>query len=418
MSKGVIVCFLGYWSLSLVLSTFNPSRLYDVSASTYFILLLHLLLFVVGFSIIPPKSFKVHLNAGRYDVSSICNSWLFWVLFLVIVLFGVHLLITQSAVLAFYSTGNIKTDKLELLFEGSRLKYYFYDLICTPFFYFSMALFSYLLFYQKRMIHVKLALLTLIIIYSFIGGGRATVMLIVFFLLFFYFSGNRIHTSNSEVTPIKITLKSFLLGFLIVGVIVSGMVYVTYIGQHGLNGVDIQEFQETSGEFANQIIVYSLGPFRAFDYALNHPLLYFNSGYHFCRVTFSGLDYFLSLVSGVLGFPFTPINTISLSILQGNDIMVGHDLGFNFAYTSVIFPYMDLGIAGVCIYGLLFGYLSRKFILLSYKKSSFYYLALLGFVFYMLMYTIFSNGLNKDYAILYIALLLYLAKKDIIKLSR
>ena len=230
--------------------------------------------------------------------------------------------------------------------------------------------------------------------------------------MFIYFAGDRIHTSNNEIRPIRISPKSIIVGALVVGVLFFGMVYVTYIGQHGIDGVDSKDFQDTSGHFVNQILVYSLGPFRAFDYALSHPSLYFNSGYHFFRATFCGFDYFVSLVCGVLGFHFTPVNYFTLSIMQDTEIMVGNDLGFNYAYTSVLYPYMDLGVVGVCCYGLLFGFLCRKMILLSYKKSSFYYLALLGFVFYMLMYTVFSNLFNKDYTVLYLALLLYLANKN------
>lgn len=412
LSKGIVVCFLGYWSISLLLSLLNPSGLFNVSFRVYFILSVHLLLFIIGYTAIPNKYFKVSTNAGHYNVVSICKSVLFWGLFAGVLLFGISTLINQRAALALYTTGNVKVDPMNLLFEGSRLRYYLYDLLCVPFYYFSMALFSYLIFYQKGYLIHKIGLLILIVVYSLIGGGRVTILMILFYLIFFFFTGERIRKSNREIRKIKISLRTVIVIACIVLVLFGGMAYVTYVGRNGLEGFNQKELVDSSSDVADQILTYSLGPFRAFDYALAHPNIFFNSGYHFFRATFCGFDYFLSLVFGVFGLKFEPINYLSLSIMQDTPIQVGDGIGFNYAYTSVIYPYIDLRFFGVCFYGLLFGYLCRYIIIKAYKKSSFYYLALLSFIFYMLMYTVFSNLFNKDYTVLYIFLLLYLARKD------
>lgn len=395
-----------------MLSVFNPSGLYVVSTRAYFLLLVHLLMFVLGYAIIPRQLFKIPATSGRYSVESICKSKFFWVLFWGVFLFGISTLINQRAALALYTTGNIKVDPMNLLFEGSRLRYYFYDLVCIPFYYFSMALFSFLFFYQKEKTIEKVQLLLLIVVYSLIGGGRVTIIMILFYFIFFIIAGDRIRASNREIKKRKISLRTIVLSTILVLSLFGGMAYVTYVGKNGLEGFNQKELVETSSDVMDQIVIYSLGPFRAFDYALNHPEVYFNSGYHFCRATFCGLDYFLSLVLGVFGIKIFPINYVSLSIMQENPIQVGNGIGFNYAYTSVIYPYIDLGFIGVCFYGLLFGYLCRFIIFKAYKKSSFYYLALLSFIFYMLMYTVFSNLFNKDFAVLYIILLLLMAKKE------
>lgn len=412
LSRGILLCFLGYWTISLITSLFNPSGLYNVSIRTYFILLVHLLMFILGYIVLPSSECVISSKAGRYSIDSICTSKLFWLLYWSILIFGLITLINQRAALAFYTTGNIKVDPMNLLFEGSRLRYYFYDLVCTPFYYFSMALFSFLVIYQKRRRIEKIALFVLIIVYSLIGGGRVTIIMILFYLLFFFIAGDRISSSNYEIKKKRISIKTILLSTLIVVFLFGGMAYVTYIGKNGLEGFGQKEFIETSNDVVDQLVVYSLGPFRAFDYALNHPEVYFNSGYHFVRATFCGFDYLVSLALGVFGIHYSPINYLSLSIMQENPIQVGNNIGFNYAYTSVIYPYIDMGFIGVCFYGLLFGYLCRLIIVKAYKKSSFYYLALLSFIFYMLMYTVFSNLFNKDFSVIYIVLLLYLAKKE------
>lgn len=412
LSKGIVFCFLGYWSLSLILSTFNPSSLFNVSISAYILLLAYVLFFVVGFSSFHPKNFKVSANAGIFSIDGICNSWLFRILYILVVSFGIKTLIIQRVALAFYSTGNIKIDPMNLLFEGSRLQYYFYDLICLPFYYFTMALFSYMIFYQKSYRLTKMALLLLIVVYSLIGGGRATVILVAFFLVFFLFSGERISATNSNIKRRKISLKAIIISLIVGLFLFFGMVYITYIGLYGIGHVDANDFFDTSGMLVDQILVYSLGPFRAFDYALSHPEIFLKSGFHFIRASFCGFDYLLSLVFGVLGFPFVPINYDTMSVMQDLSIDVGNNISFNYAYTSVLYHYIDFGAIGVCFYGFLFGYLCRKIVLLSYMKSSFYYLVLLSFIFYMLMYSIFSSFFNKDFTVLFIVLLFLMAKKE------
>lgn len=398
--------------LTLGMSTFNLFNLYEVSFRAYIYLLLNVFSIIFGFcSYSNTQSFRTY-DPQPFDFDQVLKSKHFWGIFLVVLVFGIITLRTQFGVLLMYTTGNIKVDPMGLLFQGSKLKYYFFNLFCTPFYYVCMALFSYCLLYERYRLKTILALLALVATYSFIGGGRVSVMFIVFYLLMFYFWGERINYSNSRIKPIRISLKTLLYSSALGVVLFFAMTFVTAMGQSGLSSN--LDLKEAYNSLMKQFVVYSLGSFRAFDYALQHPGMYFGD-YCYGRATFCGLDYLLSLVGGVVGMGFTPINYQTQSILQETSIPIGLDETFNYAYTNAMYSYYDLGVVGIIVIGFLMGRFYRWVIRLCYNTSSVSYLILSCFTFYILMHTVFSNYFNKNFTVPLIKVLIYYGKRKIVK---
>lgn len=413
VSKKVIYCFLGYWMVSLLLSTLNLFNLYNVTITSYIYLLLNVISIVVGFCSLNIKH-RSNCNTEMINFEVVFSSKIFWMLFAVVLLFGIETLRTQFAVLLYYTTGNIKVDPMGLLFNGSKFKYYFFNLFCTPFYYICMGLFAFLLLYARSKKKTMLALFLLVFVYSFIGGGRVSIMFIAFYVLMFYFWGDRIHLSNGNIKPIHITFKTIVFSIIAVCVLFFGMTIVTALGQTGFS--DSLDLESAYTSLMEQVVVYSVGPFRAFDYAIQHPNIYFHD-YYYGRASFCGFDYVVSLICGVFNCWFVPINYVTQSVLQETTIFVGKDIPFNYAYTNTMYSYYDMGVFGIIFFGFLFGRFYRYVIKLCYVKSSVFYFLLSCFTFYILMHTVFSNYFNKSFTVPLILTLLILGKLNFKKNS-
>lgn len=404
VSKRVIYCFIFYWIISLSISTFNPYNLYAVSTKSYVLLLLNVFSITIGYCTVGNTADFSLSKKEVLNFDIIFKSKIFWIMYIVILIFGINTFRTQYTALMFYTTGNLKLDPMGLLFHNSKLQYYFFNLICTPYYYACMALFSYCILYERSRYKSEIALLLLVLVYSFIGGGRVSVFFIAFYLMMFYFWGDRIQKSNNKIKQINISIKTIILSIIFAGILIFGMVFVTAVGQTGLSSE--LDLKEAYNSLINQFIIYSIGSFRAFDYALQHPDTYF-SDYCFGRASLCGLDYLLSLIGGVVGIHFTPINYQTLSVLQNNTIPIGHEQYFNYAYTNAIYAYYDFGGVGIVVIGFIMGRFFRRVIWLCYKKSSIAYFIMSCFTFYILMHTVFSNYFNKNYTVPFI-LILYL----------
>ena len=70
LSRFLILGHLCYWFICLIISTFNPFGLYEVSPDTYYIFILHTLSFLLGFFLIKPGGFCKNL----FEISSMLRS--------------------------------------------------------------------------------------------------------------------------------------------------------------------------------------------------------------------------------------------------------------------------------------------------------------------------------------------------------
>ena len=67
--------FLLYWGVSLVISSFNPYNLYEVSNYAIFLLLLNVISFITGFLVVKKK---VSAEISKIDIQNIVSSKLHW----------------------------------------------------------------------------------------------------------------------------------------------------------------------------------------------------------------------------------------------------------------------------------------------------------------------------------------------------
>lgn len=94
-------------------------------------------------------------------------------------------------------------------------------------------------------------------------------------------------------------------------------------------------------------IVYFVGSFRAFDYAVEH---YDNLlGLNFGRMTLAGFDEIYALAFRSLGFNIMPFSNYWGEILA-EPIQVGNDVFFNALYTAVFNFYFDFGVLGSAVW--------------------------------------------------------------------
>lgn len=415
VSKRVIYCLILYWIISLAISTFNPLGLYNVSTTTYILLLLNVFAITIGYCTVGESKDYLYPDKRSFCIDEVIKSYSFWIIFIIVFIFGIYTIRNQYAALLYYTAGNLKVDPMGLLFQGSRFKYYFFNLFCTPFYYSCMAIFSYCILYERKYVKSIIALLALIFVYSFIGGGRVTVLFVAFYLLMMYFWGDRIHYSNNDIKAVHLSPKTIILFSIFAILLFGGMVYVTAVGISGISGkLDLDGAYD---ELLTLFVTYSVGPFRAFDYALQHPDVYFGD-YCIGRASLGGLDYLLSLIAGVFGIHFTPVNYSTLTILQDTQIQVGKETSFNYAYTNAMYSYYDFGVLGIIIMGFLFGRFFRRVIKLCYNKSSIAYLILSCFSFYILMHTVFSNYFNKNFTVPLILVLLVLGNLSIKRVKK
>jgi len=138
------------------------------------------------------------------------------------------------------------------------------------------------------------------------------------------------------------------------------MVYLTFARifslEMGLDALQDGELVGLAGEaFLGNVWVYSVGPFRALDYALSHPSIF---GFHFGRLTFAAVDEMIGIPIRMIGFDYPIMNRQIGAIIQDEIIFIGTS-DFNALYTSVLRFYYDFGVLGVAVLSFLFGAVLR-----------------------------------------------------------
>ena len=96
---------------------------------------------------------------------------------------------------------------------------------------------------------------------------------------------------------------------------------------------------------------------------------------------------------------------------QDNWVLVGKARPANYAYTNVIYHYLDFGIFGVILFPFFFSILLRWTIKMFYRYGSISAFCLLFYLFFVFVHAIFSWHLNKAYSLGFILLMIFFIKK-------
>ena len=321
------------------------------------------------------------------------------------------LLIILDVVLLYYyikygaimSSGISSNNRIERFTVGnlfsSGIEIMIYNYAITSFVIATTIILAYMIIYGKLK-KISFILLALsIFLYAGIGSGRGPVIdvLIAMVLIFFIRkidSEKRMGTTN-DLKKIyktkKVKLWNLIFIVLMVVIIFGYSAWLT-ASRMGYTELSMVTIQIGLNEFLKDLVVYCTGPFRALDFGLQ--VYTERVGYLFGRGTFAGIDEIIFRVFRIMNINFTPANTIIGELLQSNTIRIGSHQYFNFAYTSVMIHYFDLGTLGVIIFPFLYGFFMRKAIFLYEKKPVLPTLIILVLLFNTMINSVFKWGLQ------------------------
>lgn len=401
LSRVIILLYVLWWEIWLGVSTFNFYDLFSVSNSTYYLLLLNVIMFCFGFlfcGVFRNKN-RINVQCINYKVSK--NSWFLKLLILVVFILlyywlkyrnVVSLGISSNSAMERFSVGNVFTSGVELLA---------FSFFINPFMYAAIIILAYMTIYAefKNITFVLLAFS--IFLYAGIGSGRGPVIDILIAMVLIFFvriieSGRKKQIANlldNIGRAKKIKLWNFIFFALITLIIFVYSAWLTSSRMGYSTELNMEAIQIGGNEFFNQCVVYFTGPFRALDYGIrNYPNIVGNL---YGRGTFAGIDQIIIMAFRIIGIKNIPTaNETILTLLQNNQIQIGYNQYFNFAYTSLMIYYFDLGVLGVVIFPFLYGFFVRNAVFLYEKKPILPTLIIMVFLFNTMIYSVFKWGLQ------------------------
>lgn len=394
--KKVLLAYLMYWGISMVISTFNPYQLNEVSGLTYILLLVNVIAFTVG--VLSYKGTKLSVSNGvslnlSHFFDKIVSNKLFLLFVFICDIFIFYLYQKQAILMQYYSASNLRMNLDELLYEGDSMLGLGKNIFIDPFGTIITFLGAYLLIYRRDKV-VPLLLTMIYILYSsMLGGSRGGIFLVVLYCLFIVFCKNLLINKKKERKNHR--LSYFLLLGGITCVVIVIMSYMTAQRKYNVDSFSLNTVTLGINDLLKQFVIYSIGPFRALDFSFQNHYLDKLDGFKLGRCTFGFIDDFLALVLNRVGIKYNPANKEVMGILQHSWIDIGGGNAFNFAYTSTFFNYMDFGIIGVVIFPFLFGYIIRMFANKMYITRNPALLVLLSYFFVTALYSIFTWGLYR-----------------------
>lgn len=409
LSKRIIHTFLTIWFIALTLSTFNPYGLYPVSAKTYLILILNVFSFTLGFTILridKKDYFKKNGEFCKENIVRFINNKTVITFIILAILLSIKTMIEYFSVLSYLNFN--RDDTLEVFKENlSSTENILINLILPPLFYSLNAILAYLIVYNRKYDKI-LIVSTYIIIYSSIGGGRVTFLIIGIALLLISFMVNKI----------KITLQSISLILLIITITYLSMSYMTAL-RYGYYEFSMYTLNIGMKMLNEHFVTYLTIPFRLLDYALYENYLEKLGGYHYGIVSLDGINRYLKIILERFSVDIPAIYEKTTDFFQDNWVLVGNGRPANYAYTNIIYHYLDFGILGVIIFPFCFSILLRWTIKMFYKQGSVSSFCLLFYLFFVFVHTVFSWHLNKAYSLGFILLMvLFITKKRIVLIKR
>lgn len=385
ISKMILHFFVGYWFIALFLSIIEVNNIYEVRDSTYLLIYLGLISFILGYltvKISKNRDYTLSEMILRNKVEHITSSKLYWVILGSVCIYVYSTLIIFFDAVVMYQT---LSDVREDYFSGELYGPVFSQIdafILTPFSIISTPIFVYLLFYKRNIICLLLGFFLLG--YESLGGGRfgyIRIFIAIIFLLVIILNVHRVYQRR---------FKKF---FLILSCVLIGLLSVV---------TSLRTNTESANEshLLEHISSYTAGPIKAFDYSLENDYKTRINGYKYGQLTLSGLtglsNLFLSRVGVTIPLALHDLTEIK----QEDQIKIGRDRYFNALYTANLFFYHDFGIMGMIFFPFIFGMLFRLIIRRTYKTQSFCMIAVLSWLFYVLIMTVVDFWLVDPYVLL------------------
>ena len=385
------------------MSTFNPYGLYAVSDETYFILMLNVSGFILGFSAVKIDS-GVYQGKDAYACYQSVSTFLVSKKYLFMLLVGIVLcgMILNKY---FYELAYSTVDRMEAMDGVSEnimsIDYVFLLFLGAPLFYSSNAILAYSLLYVRKRIRSLLVCLY-ILIFALIGGGRASFLVILIAIFFVLFMGG-----------LKFEFRKLVLPLLVCSLLVYVMMAYLTAFRQGLLEFSFENIKEGAFGLNESFVTYLTLPFRLFDYALHHNYLSQVGGYHYGLISFDGINRYMRLLLRVFSIDIPLISEKTTGMFQDTWIMTGKNIESNYAYTNAIYHYLDLGALGVFFIPFAFSSFFRWIINEFYIKGSVLALILMFYLYYILVHTVFSWHINKIYSLGFIVVIFSFLKRRV-----
>lgn len=413
-----LAIYLVWCFLLLLISIQNPYKLYSVSNFAYFLLILNIFFFSLGFLLcrllnkIKHKQYKNNIesvlltgyNNIQHSKYFLFPLILFSILILnylikyqkIILLDGVF----ESRTMRFY-VGKVFTSQLEI---------YFYNYIVESF---SLLVSSFLAFsfVWKKFNMTFLLGLIFAFLFSAFGSGRGYVIEIGFLIVFLSLVKNIIISLNTKnqivLTPPKSRLKS---KYIIIPTLVFFYLFSIYLSnvRNGLFEININNLLEGNSYFVDQIVIYCVGSFRALDYGISNlsgqfPIM-------LGRLSFGGIDEILSFLFKIIGLNYISGNSLYGELTSVN-FSIGFDTEYNALFTSVFGQYLDFGVLGVILLSIFWGYIFCRLIISFINNSSLIKLMIISFLFVTSITSMLSWKLQSPSSCLYLFALIFIEYK-------
>lgn len=400
--------FIVFWAILIVVSGFNPYDLYPVHDLTYTILYLFVISFFIGINFnwtgaekLSARNFDYVLVKARFFIDSKINFYLSVILCVVL---GFYFIRYYSYIMAAgleetrtarFEVGGVFSSVYEALF-------FMYFVGCGVWLSKFSVAFS-LAYGGNSKLSVVLNL-TVCLLYLGFGGGRNIITEI--FLMYIFlgitkkFSGEKYKSISKKI--ILIISGTF------VAVIA---VITTFFRMFPNEGINYDGVLEASSILVEHAIVYFVGSFRAFEYALkNYEAII---GFNYGQLGLAGLDELFSLMMTVIGYKLVPFSNEWGAVLS-IPISVGQGIGFfNALYTAVFNFYFDFGIVGPVIWGLMFGIFCSFVVGRVTSYHSVWYIFVAAMLFVTAMLTPLSWKLTAGSPVLVIILACYFGEREI-----
>ena len=379
--KKLLYIYLITWAVALVLSSYGFFDMEVPSDFAYFLLLLHLVGFVVGALLISTsvkgKSSQTELSFKRIEdgLVQILESPVFRMIIVLMAIYVTYVFSKYWVKVLLYNNISETRGQLVDIYGG------FYYTFARPLLFLPTTILCYILFgyaiFKKRD-WVCLLMGYYLIVNASLTGGRIGYFFIAIGAVFV------------NVFIIKAKLGKNWPKIVMAIAALYGVVVLITTFRSGTISID-QGNMEYGVEVANeQIVTYTVGPQAAFNYAIDNDYLRQVGGFGYGSFTLTPVVSLIDLFTFTFGGVRVNSHNMKLiSQLEDTPIyLAGGTQGWNALYTSVIFYYMDAGVIGVFLFplilGMLFSFLVRK----TLKSGSVIIFALCGYFFILMIKSI------------------------------
>lgn len=398
LSKVVLYSFVGYWFVSLFICTFRPYEIYEVSNSTYYLLLLGATSFVAGMIVVGNRKAKtVNFPSFNDALLKLLNNRLIICVFIVSVFQGLRFAPMALAV-AFFDEGVNQAEKADLIFSGDPFSILFYSYVMLAFFHLGVILVVFMIYEKQIMNHLFQFILIVVncIAYGILAGSRNLFMIVLLYFIIVFFA----------ITPRKIkeilSIKKVMIGALLFFGVMIGISKMTSFRMEGSFQSDLS-IEEGYTEAIELTTRYSVLPLVLFERSLKEDYLD-KFGYQYGRASFAGIDFWVEAILKRIGIQYHSSQEI-VHYVQDNWVPYSPDKNANYSYTGLFYHYMDFGVIGVFMFPFMFGIIYRRIIIKYENYPNVPSLLLICICYFMTLHSLFTDYLIKLWIALYLPVL-------------